>query len=76
VFSESGVEPVPWHKECHYKMPAAAWRQLMDLYFPNSGWVRLRRDTLDDLERFKASRALPTWEHAIEALLKEAEAGD
>jgi len=72
VFSSSGVEPVPWHKETHVKMPAQVWRQLMDLYFPNSGWVRLHRDTLDDLERFKASRALPTWEQAIEALLKEA----
>jgi hypothetical protein len=72
VFSASGVEPVPWHKETTAKLPAVVWRQLMDLYFPNSGWVRLRRDTLDDLERFKTVRALPTWEHAIEALLKEA----
>ena len=73
VFSASGVEPVPWHKEAHFKMPATVWRQLMDLYFPNSGWIRLRRDTLDDLERFKSARVLPTWEQAIEALLKEAE---
>jgi len=72
VFSASGVEPVPWHKECHFRMPAVVWRQLMDLYFPHSGWVRLRRETLDDLERFKATRALATWEQAIEALLKEA----
>jgi hypothetical protein len=73
VFSASGVEPVPWHKESHFKMPAAVWHQLMDLYFPNSGWIRLRRDTLDDLERFKAGRALPTWEQAIEALIKESD---
>jgi len=73
VFSASGVEPVPWHKEAHFKMPAVVWRQLMDLYFPNSGWIRLRRDALDDLERFKADRALPTWEQAIELLLKGAD---
>ena len=73
VFSASGVEPVPWHKEAHFKMPAAVWRELMDLYFPNSGWIRLRRDTLDGLERFKAGRALPTWEQAIEALIKESD---
>lgn len=72
VFSSSGVEPVPWHKECRFAMPAGTWRALMDLYFPNSGWIRLRRETLDDLERFKASRALPTWEQAVEVLLKEA----
>ncbi len=74
VFSGAGVEPVPWHKECHFKMPAAVWRRLMDLYFPNSGWIRLSREALDNLERFKTDRALPTWEQAIEALLKEADA--
>ena len=44
----------------------------MDLYFPNSGWLRLSRDSLDALQRFKANRALPTWDQAIERLLKEA----
>jgi Family of unknown function (DUF6084) len=44
----------------------------MDLYFPNSGWLRVRRDTLDELQRFKASRALPTWDQAFEQLLKAA----
>ena len=72
VFSSDGVEPVPWHKEASFRMPAGVWRRLMDLYFPGRAWIRLRRETLDDLERFKASRALPTWEQAIEVLLKEA----
>ena len=45
---------------------------LMDLYFPNSGWLRLRRDTLDALTRYKAERGLPTWDDAVEQLLKEA----
>jgi hypothetical protein len=30
------------------------------------------RETLDALTRFKATRALPTWDHALEQLLKEA----
>ena len=34
----------------------------MDHYFPNSGWIRLSRETLDALTRFKAERALPTWD--------------
>lgn len=73
IFSGAGVEPVPWHKECQYRMPARVWRQVMDLYFPDSGWIRLRRDALDDLEHFKATRALATWEQAIETLLKESD---
>jgi hypothetical protein len=44
----------------------------MDLYFPNSGWLRLHRDTLDALGTYKATRAVATWDQAIEKLLKEA----
>lgn len=71
---ESGfnVEPVPWNKEAHYRLPVKVWRDVMDLYFPNSGWLRLRRESLDDLQRFKATRALATWDEVIAVLLKEA----
>jgi hypothetical protein len=66
------VEQVPWHKECTYRLPIGAWRETMEAHFPGSGWLRLRRETIDALARFKAERALPTWEDTILALLKEA----
>jgi Family of unknown function (DUF6084) len=66
------VQPVPWHVEASYRLPVRVWRDLMDLYFPNAGWIRVRRDTIDALTRYKAERAIPTWEHAFEQLLKEA----
>jgi hypothetical protein len=71
---ESGftAEPVSWSSEASFRMPVTVWRQVMDLYFPNSGWVRVSRATLDDLQRFKASMALPTWDQAFERLLKQA----
>ena len=76
VFSKAGsglsVEPVPWNRECHFRLPVAVWRRTMDIYFPESGWLRLPRRTIDRLQRFKASQALPTWEQAMDALLKEA----
>jgi hypothetical protein len=67
------AEPVSWNLEASYRLPVAVWRGVMDLYFPNSGWVRIGRDTLDQLQRFKASRALPTWDQAFEQLLKHAD---
>jgi len=66
------VQPVAWHVDAHYPMPAKVWRDLMDMYFPNSGWIRLRRETIDELTRFKAERAIPSWDDAFEMLLKEA----
>lgn len=66
------VQPVPWHVEAPFRLPVQVWRDLMDLYFPNAGWIRLQRDTLDALIRYRAERAIPTWEHTFELLLKEA----
>ncbi len=66
------VQPVAWHVEAKYRLPVRVWRDLMDLYFPNSGWIRLRRETIDVLTRYKAERALPSWDDAFERLLKEA----
>jgi len=63
---------VPWHLESRFRLPVATWREAMDRYFPGEGWLRLPRATIDRLQRFRAERALPTWEQAIDALLKEA----
>jgi hypothetical protein len=69
------VEPVAWDVEAPFRLPVAVWRGAMDLYFPNSGWIRVGRDTLDALQRFKSERALPTWDQAFEQLLKQAGEG-
>jgi hypothetical protein len=50
----------------------SVWRDLMDRFFPNSGWIRLRRDVIDALQRYKARNALATWEDTLAALLKQA----
>ena len=66
------VEQVPWDKESSYRLPVRVWRQLMDAYFPGSGWLRLRRDTLDSLQRAKVRRALATWDDVVVALMRDA----
>jgi Family of unknown function (DUF6084) len=66
------IEQVPWHAECRYRMPVETWREMMDMHFPGSGWLRLRRDTIDALGNFRAIRALPTWDDAIIAVLDAA----
>jgi len=66
------IEQVPWHKETAYRLPVSVWREAMDVHFPNSTWLRVRRDTLDSLQRFKSRLTLPNWDDAIEALLRQA----
>ena len=66
------VELVPWSAEASYRMPVSVWRDLVDVHFPNSAWLRCSRQTLDELSAFKSKRALPTWDATLEALLAEA----
>ena len=54
-------------------MPIEVWQGLMNTYFPGEAWIRLSKDTVDQLLRFKAKHAIPTWDAAMTALLKEAE---
>jgi hypothetical protein len=67
------VAPVPWDKEAAYRLPVAVWRELMDRYFPNSAWLRLSREQVDALHRFKQRHAFTTFDRAIEALLARVE---
>jgi hypothetical protein len=66
------VSQVPWHKEASFRLPVAVWKELMDLYFPESAWIRMRRDTLDALQAFKSRAVLPTWDDTLHTLLKRA----
>lgn len=68
------VERVPWSTETSYRLPIAVWREIVDRYFPNSGWIRCSQDTLDALAQFKAEQALPTWDSTLTALLTRADA--
>jgi hypothetical protein len=71
---ESGlsVTQIPWDTESALRVPVRAWREMMDHYFPNSGWLRLHKDTLDALLRCKARRALASWDEVMRVLLQEA----
>lgn len=76
VFAQgaSGLEAsqVSWSKDTSYRLPARVWREMMNLYFPNGGWLRLRRETLDGLARVKAKRAIASWDDVIDTLLRAA----
>jgi hypothetical protein len=67
------VAQIPWEKEASYRLPAATWQELMELYYPNSAWLCLRKDVFDRLNQYRSRCGLPTWEQALERLLGEAE---
>lgn len=60
---------IGWTAEATWRLPVRVWKEMMNHYFPNSAWLRVRRETFDRLYAYKARHALPTWEHALDALL-------
>lgn len=66
------VDQVPWTSETPQRVPVAVWRAAMDRFFPGSGWLRLRRDTIAELQRYKADKALAGWDDVVADLLAQA----
>ena len=44
---------VPWTKSIDFRMPVSVWRETIEHYYPNTGWVALRSQTLEALQREK-----------------------
>jgi hypothetical protein len=63
------VTQIPWDREARFRLPVRVWKEMMDIYYPNSAWLRLRRDAFDRLYEYKRRRGIPTWEQALESLL-------
>jgi hypothetical protein len=67
--SELQVAPISWELEARYKLPVKVWREMMDIYYPNSMCINLHKDVFEQLYRYKIERGIPTWEQALERLL-------
>lgn len=65
------IEQIPWDREAKYRLPISVWKEMMDVYYPNSAWLCLRRDVFDRLAHYKMERGIPTWEQALESLLND-----
>lgn len=77
VFGEAAdgslvVERISWECEARHRLPVSTWRALMDGHWPDAGWLRLDREVLRALSRFKARAAVATWDGAMKALLEAA----
>jgi len=70
------VTQIPWDRESTYRLPISVWQQMMDIYYPNSAWLSLRRDVFDRLYRYKLKHGIPTWEQTIDQVLLKAENGE
>ncbi len=71
---ESGnlqVEQISWSKEASYRLPVATWKAVIENHFPNSAWIRMRKDIFDQLYQYKIRSGLITWDDVLARLLRE-----
>jgi hypothetical protein len=61
---------IGWDREASYPLPARVWREMMDIHFPDSAWLRLDRAAFDRLARYKSTHQLASWEQALATLLE------
>ncbi|WP_040790586.1 DUF6084 family protein [Nocardia paucivorans] len=67
------IQQIPWDREDSFDMPVSVWQDLMAAHFPNAGWLRLHRDTLDALNAYKTGHGLLGFDDAVTRLLDRAE---
>lgn len=63
------TERISWTKEARFRLPVAVWRDLIDRHYADGAWLCLSREVYDRLYRYKARRAVPTWETVVVELL-------
>jgi Family of unknown function (DUF6084) len=63
------IAKIPWDREASYRVPVRVWKDMMDLYYPNTAWIALRRDVFERLYEFKSRHGIPTWEQTLERML-------
>jgi hypothetical protein len=63
------VQRIAWHLESAYQLPVAVWTELMDHFYPNAGWLRMDRETIAALVRYKGAHGLTSWDQVFARLL-------
>lgn len=68
------ISQISWSKESKFRLPVSVWQDMMNHYYPNGAWLRLRRDVFDRLLQYKVDQGIPNWERVIDNLLVAIEA--
>jgi Family of unknown function (DUF6084) len=63
------IAQIPWDRDCSFKLPVQVWKEMMDLFYPDTAWVCLQRNSFERLCEFKARHGISTWDQALDRLL-------
>ena len=52
-----------------FALPLNSWTDMMDLFYPDSVWLRLPRETFNRINQYKIDQGIPTWEDVFERIV-------
>lgn len=64
--------PIPWDTEARFALPAGIWKECIELYYPNTAWLGLRRDVFERLYEFRVREGLASFDEAVERMIEDA----
>jgi uncharacterized protein DUF6084 len=65
------IAQIPWDREASVRVPVQVWKDLMELHYPKTAWLRLERDVFERLYDYKARHGIPTWEQVMGRMLAD-----
>jgi hypothetical protein len=66
---------IPWEAEAAFRLPVAAWHDLMRRYYDGTAWLRVASETMRRLRAHRDRHGLAGWDATIDALLDGAGGG-
>lgn len=63
------IGQIPWDRGATYRLPVRAWKEMMDLHYPGSGWICVRREVFERLNEYRARHGISSWEQTFERML-------
>jgi hypothetical protein len=51
-------------------MPVGVWRAMMEMYYPNTGWMRVDSDVIRAVADYRSRHGLTSWEETLTRLLE------
>ncbi|MBV8637825.1 MAG: hypothetical protein JO322_07040 [Candidatus Eremiobacteraeota bacterium] len=67
--SSFSTERVAWNSECSYRMPVSVWHDAMRACYGSDALIRIKRETLEELRRYRALSGATTWDELLVRLL-------
>jgi hypothetical protein len=63
------IAQIPWDRAATYRLPLRVWKEMMDLHYPGTAWLCLRREVFERIEEFRARHGISSWEQTFERML-------